>query len=417
MVHFKTFGNGIRLIVKEMPGLMSVTMGILVHTGASVESDKEDGISHFIEHMMFKGTKKRTAYQISDEMDAIGAQMNAFTSKDITCYYAKSTTGHAKEAFEILSDLFLNSTFPEDEMTREKGVIIEEINMNDDTPDDLCLDVLSEAFYGEKGYGRNILGTRENVSGFTRADIKDYMKRRYAPENIVISMAGNIDIKLAEELAEKYFAHVPASPVKNAPVEVNLAGKSLFRKKEIEQIHIGLAFPSVKRYDPLFDATQIMNSVLGGSMSSRLFQKVREELGLAYTVYSYVSPYTETGSLVVYAGVNAGNYLKSVKAVFDCISDIKKKNISKEEFMRGKEQLNSSSIFAQESTSSQMLLYGKELIYSGKVYDFEERVKKIAAVTLDDIFAAVDANFDESKIASAVVGNVDKPLDLAKILN
>ena len=141
-----------RSIVKQMPGLMSVSMGIIVHTGASVESDSEDGISHFIEHMMFKGTKKRTAYMISDAMDAIGAQMNAFTSKDITCYYAKSTTGHAAEAFEILSDLFLDSTFPEDEMSREKGVIIEEINMNDDTPDDLCLDVLSKAFYGERGY-------------------------------------------------------------------------------------------------------------------------------------------------------------------------------------------------------------------------------------------------------------------------
>ncbi len=412
MVHYKTFGNGIRLIVKQMQGLMSVSMGIIVHTGAAVESDAEDGISHFIEHMMFKGTKKRTSFQISDEMDAIGAQMNAFTSKDITCYYAKSTTAHAKEAFEILSDLFLNSVFPEEEMTREKGVIIEEINMNDDTPDDLCLDLLSKAFYGERGYGRNILGTRSNVSGFTYADVKNYLSKRYVPENIVISMAGNIDIKLAEELAEKYFAGVAPASANNSPVKVDLDGKSLFRKKEIEQIHIGLAFPSVKRYDPLFDATQILNAVLGGSMSSRLFQKVREELGLAYTVYSYVSPYTETGSLIVYAGVNAGNYLKSVDAVFDCISDIKNKNVSKEEFMRGKEQLNSSSVFAQESTSSQMLLYGKELVYSGRVYDFEERVKNIASVTLDDVLAAIDCNFDRDKLASAVVGNLDKPLEL-----
>ena len=181
--------------------------------------------------------------------------------------------------------------------------------MNDDTPDDLCLDLLSKAFYGERGYGRNILGTRQNVSGFTFDDVKNYMAKRYVPENIVISMAGNIDIKLAEELAEKYFSGVASAPANNSPVKVNLAGKSLFRKKEIEQIHVGLAFPSVKRYDPLFDATQILNAVLGGSMSSRLFQKVREELGLAYTVYSYVSPYTETGSLIVYAGVNAGTYL------------------------------------------------------------------------------------------------------------
>ena len=206
MVHFKTFDNGLRLIVKQMPGLMSVTMGIIVRTGASIETDSEDGISHFIEHMMFKGTKKRSAFRISDEMDAIGAQMNAYTSKDLTCYYAKSTTGHAGEAFEILSDLFLNSTFPEEEMVREKGVIIEEINMNDDTPDDLCLDVLSRAFYGERGYGRNILGSRENVNSFTKSDIEKYMSRRYTAGNIVISMAGNIEPEYAEELVARYFS-------------------------------------------------------------------------------------------------------------------------------------------------------------------------------------------------------------------
>lgn len=412
MVHFKKFDNGIKLIVKQMPGLMSVTMGIIVHTGASVESDKEDGISHFIEHMMFKGTKKRSAFRISDEMDAIGAQMNAFTSKDITCYYAKSTTGHAAEAFDILSDLFLNSVFPEEEMVREKGVIIEEINMNDDTPDDLCLDLLSRAYYGERGYGRNILGSRENVNGFTGNDIKNYLAARYVPENIVISMAGNIEPARAEELAEKYFAGVKASKADNRPVNVELKAQSLFKKKDIEQIHLAFAFPSVKRYDGLFDATQIMNSVLGGSMSSRLFQKVREELGLAYTVYSYLSSYAEAGSLVVYAGVNAGNYLKSVQAVFDCIDEIKKKNISEEEFKRGKEQMTSSSVFAQESTSSQMLLYGKELIYSGRVYDFEERIQKIASVKLDDVMRAIELNFNRDNLAAAVVGNVNKPIEL-----
>lgn len=412
MLHYKKFDNGTRLIVKRMPGLLSVSMGILVHTGASMESDKEDGISHFIEHMMFKGTKKRTAFEISDEMDRIGAQINAFTSKDITCYYAKSTTLHAERAFEILSDLFLNSVFPDEEIKREKGVIIEEINMNDDTPDDLCLDTLSQAFYGKSGYGRNILGSKENVNSFTVADVKNYMARHYAPQNVVIAMAGNIETQLAEELAEMYFSGLPQAECEKFHVDVNLTAQSLFRKKNIEQIHIGLAFPSVKRYDRLFDATQVMNCVLGGSMSSRLFQKVREELGLAYTVYSYVSPFAEVGSLAVYAGVNPENYLKCYDAVFDCINDIKKKNITNEEFLRGKEQLISSSIFAQESTSSQMLLYGRELIYSDKIYDFEERVKKVQAMTIDDVFEAVECNFDEKYLAAALVGNVDKPLKI-----
>ena len=410
MVHFKTLPNGIRLVVNEMSSLMSVTMGILVHTGAAYENDKEDGISHFIEHMMFKGTKKRTAFAISDEMDRIGAQMNAFTGKDATCYYAKSTTAHAAEAFEILADLFLESTFPDEEAVKEKGVIIEEINMNEDTPDDLCLDVLSRAFYGESGYGRNILGTRENVSSFAKSDVDKYMAKHYTTENIVISLAGNIDIKLAEELAVKYFSHLTRQHVDRGEIKVNLAGQSLYRKKEIEQVHLAIAYPSLKRNDKLFDATQIMNAILGGSMSSRLFQTVREELGLAYTVYSYVSAYNECGALTVYAGVNSDKYLQSVEAIHNCIEQIKKKNITEDEFVRGKEQLIASSIFSQENTSSQMLLFGKELLYNDKIYNFEERVNRISAVTLNDVFDAIDLNFDENGKASAIVGAVDKPL-------
>lgn len=412
MVHYKTLKNGIRLVVKRMEGLMSVSMGVLVGTGAYVESDKEDGISHFIEHMMFKGTKTRSAFAISDEMDRIGAQMNAFTGKDLTCYYAKSTTENAEKAFEILADLFLNSTFPHDEMTREKGVIIEEINMNEDTPDDLCLDLLGEAYYGRDGYGRNILGSRENVSGFTRADVEAYMSNRYTADNIVISMAGNIDITLAEKLTEKYFSCVPASAKQERAVEVVPKHNSVVRYKDIEQIHLAIGYPSVKRYDRLYDATMVMNSVLGGSMSSRLFQTVREKLGLAYTVYSYTTAYSDTGMLVVYAGVNADNYMKSVDAVYKCIEDIKRKDITREEFERGKEQLKSSSIFAQESTSSQMLLYGKELMYSGKLYDFEDRIARVNAVTMDDVFEAVECSFDSSRMAAAVVGKTDKPLKI-----
>lgn len=410
MIHFKQLDNGLKLVVNQMSGLMSVTMGILVHTGASVESDKEDGISHFIEHMMFKGTKKRTAYQISDEMDRIGAQMNAFTGKDITCYYAKSTTGHAQEAFEILADLFLNSTFPEDELAREKGVIIEEINMNEDTPDDLCLDTLSRAFYGERGYGRNILGPRKNVEGFTKADIQSYMQKRYCSDNIVISMAGNIDVNAAEEMVEKHFGDMPKCCCCKTDVKVDLKAQSLFKTKDIEQVHIGIAYPSVKRYDGLFDATQIMNAILGGSMSSRLFQTVREESGLAYTVYSYISTYCETGTLAVYAGVNSEKYQQSAEAIYNCLNDLRKKNISEEEFLRGKEQLISSQIFAQESTSSQMLLFGKELLYRGQVYNFEERVNKISSVTLNDVLDAIDVNFNDKYKAVALIGAVDKPL-------
>ena len=410
MVHFKQLENGVRLIVKQMSGLMSVTMGILVGTGACVESSEEDGISHFIEHMMFKGTKTRTAFQISDEMDAIGAQVNAFTGRDMTCYYAKSTSGHAAEAFDILADLFLNSVFPEEEIKKEKGVVVEEISMNEDTPDDLCLDVLSKAFFGEENYGRNILGSKKNVRGFTKADMQAYMNERYTADNIVISMAGNISVELAEELVLKHFSCLSDKKCSKRDLCVSLKGKNLYRKKDIEQIHIGIAYPCMKRYERLCDATQIMNAVFGGSMSSRLFQTVREKLGLAYTVYSYTAAYEQSGSLIVYAGVNADDYMSSVSAIYDCIADIKKKNLTEEEFLRGKEQLLSSSIFAQKSTSSQMLLYGKELLYSGKIYDFEDRVNKINGVTLNDVYEAIEYNFDDKYKATAIIVKVDKPL-------
>ena len=410
MVHFKQLGNGIRLIVKEMSGLMSVSMGIIVGTGACVETAAEDGISHFIEHMMFKGTATKTAFQISDRMDAIGAQVNAFTGKDITCYYAKSTSNHAAEAFEILSDLFLNSTFPEDEMTREKGVVCEEISMNEDTPDDLCLDLLSKAFFGEENYGRNILGTKSNVNGFTRKNIADYMNDRYAADNVVISMAGNISVAQAEEMVNKHFSSVKPLKADARALNVNLQSRNLYKEKDIEQVHVAIAYPSMKRYERLCDATQIMNAVLGGSMSSRLFQTVREKLGLAYTVYSYVTPYEKSGALTVYAGVNADSYMQSVEAIYDCIADLKKKTLTEDEFKRGKEQLLSSLIYAQESTSSQMLLYGKEVVYSGKIYDFEDRVNKLNSVTLNDVYEAIEYNFDDRYRATALVGKVDRPL-------
>jgi predicted Zn-dependent peptidase len=385
-------------------------MGIIVGTGACVESDEEDGISHFIEHMMFKGTQKRTASQISDQMDAIGAQVNAFTGKDMTCYYAKSTLDHAAEAFEILSDLFLNSVFPDVEMKREKGVVIEEISMNKDTPDDLCLDMLGKAFFGETNYGRTILGSRKNVRSFKRENIQSYMKDRYTADNIVISMAGNIPVDLAQALVEKYFADVPKTHKQQRVIDVRLKSQNVFKKKDIEQVHIGIAYPSMKRYEKLVDATQIMNAVFGGSMSSRLFQSVREKLGLAYTVYSYLTTYELSGALVIYAGVNADKYMQSVDAIYDCIKKLKSKDMTEDEFKRGKEQMLASNIFAQESTSSQMLLYGKELIYSGNIYNFEERVKKLNSVTLNDVYEAIEYNFDDTYKATALVGNATKHL-------
>lgn len=413
MTYTKTFPSGLRMVVKKIDGLLSVSMGAVVGTGSCFETERENGVSHFIEHMMFKGTQKRTAFEISDAMDRIGAQVNAFTSKDITCYYAKSTSDHAGEAFEILSDFVLGSVFPEEEMDREKGVVLEEISMVEDTPDDLCLDVLAEAYFGKEGYGRPILGPAENVKRFSRRELFDYIEERYAPENIVISFAGNIDVKYAEELVEKYFeSGMKKRAYKAREKKISLCGGSLFKVKDIEQVHIAFAYPSLRREDKLMDAALVMNTILGGGMSSRLFQKVREQMGLAYTVYSYISSFTEGGLLTIYAGVNPANVQKAQDAIFDTVSDLCKNKFTDDEFLRGKEQLKSSVILSQENTASQMVSYGKHMLFTGEVFDPEKRAKEIGEMTREDCEKALAMNFDAEKLAAAAVGKLDAPLTI-----
>ncbi len=412
MIKTKTLQNGVRVIVKQMDGLLSVTMGVLVGTGAAFETDEEDGISHFVEHMQFKGTDKHTAFGLSDAFDALGAQVNAFTGKDLTCYYAKSTSDHAKEAFALLAELFLRAQFPEEEMAREKGVVVEEINMDEDSPEDLCLDLLARAAYGNEGYGRNILGPVQNVEGFTRAQLFDYKKRRYCPENVVVSFAGNIDVSLAEELAEQYFSPMERGTFQKRVPKTEWKAGSLFKKKQIEQAHFAFAFPSVARDDPAYFATQVMNTILGGGMSSRLFKRVREELGLAYSVYSYTSHYQETGLFTVYAGVNPQKAEKAAGAIKEVLSDFGRKNVSEEEFLRGREQMKASTVFSQENTSSQMLLYGKSMLYKNEIFDFEKRMRDISALTHQDILDAIDKNFDFDKVAVSTVGNLKEPITL-----
>ena len=409
----KTYPSGLRLVVKRMEGLLSVSMGVLAGTGSSHERAEENGISHFLEHMMFKGTNKRSAFAISDAMDRIGAQVNAFTSKELTCYYAKATSEHAGEAFGILADFVLDSVFPQEEMEREKGVVLEEIAMNEDTPDDLCLDVLAEAYFGAEGYGSTILGPSENVKKFTREDLFGYVRERYAPENLVISFAGNISPAEAEELVEKYFAPLlrprPLAP-RTRPFTVR--GGSLFRTKDIEQAHIAFAYPAPARDDALSDAALVANIVLGGGMSSRLFQRVREQLGLAYTVYSYLTSYTEGGVLTVYAGVNPKNVERAQDAVFAVIRDLCKDKPCGAEFLRGKEQLKSSLILGQESTASQMILYGKRMLFNGDVLDFAGRIAQIEALTEEDIAQAAEQVFAGRVRAAAIVGKVNAALPI-----
>ncbi len=412
MVFEKRYENGLKLVVKRMQGLMSVTMGILVGTGSNVETDAEDGISHFIEHMQFKGTKTRNAFQLSDAFDRLGAQVNAFTSKEITCYYSKCTSDHTADCFALLADLFLESTFPEDEMEREKGVICEEIAMNEDSPEDLCMDILAQTYYGKRNYGRNILGPAKNVKGFTFDDVMAYKKARYCPENIVISFAGEIDPTTAQALVESYFGKMDKGVFEERSIQIETRHLSAVKKKPIEQMHLALAYPSIPRGHENEELYAAINAVLGGSMSARLFQEVREKRGLAYSVYSYLSSYQQCGSLCIYAGVNPAKIEEAYTAVLDVVKTLKEKGISEEEFMRSREQMKSGMFFSNESTNSQMLLYGKYMLFNNTVFNFEDKLKRINAMTVDKANAVLNDMFNAEKSSVALVGNTDKALQL-----
>ncbi len=413
MIFTKTFENGLRVIINKMDSFMSVSCGVLVKTGSANESDVENGISHFIEHTMFKGTEKRSAFQISEAIDNIGGQINAFTSKEITCYYTKSTSDKIEDSLEVLSDIFFNSKFDEAELEKEKGVVIEEIKMSEDTPEDILLDLLAESYYGKNGLGKTILGPEENIKRFTRQDILDYMAKYYTADNVVISISGGVDEKVVFDLIEKYFAK-KFNALKSAnQLETKAEGvKNLFRQKQIEQAHIGISFPAFSVNDERAECLNIANTVLGGGMSSRLFQKVREELGLAYSVYSYPSLYKNSGVLEIYAGVNVESRDLALKAILDVVKDFADNGITEDEFNRGKVQIKSSFVFGNESTATQMLLYGKYLLLRDVVFDVEEKMKLYDTISLQEVNATIKEIFDCDNVSFACVSPKNDPIKI-----
>jgi len=406
MIHFKQFDNGLRLIINKMNGFVSASAGILVKTGSANESETENGISHYIEHVMFKGTQKRSAFEISDHIDRIGAQINAFTSKEMTCYYTKSTGEHLENSLEVLSDIFFNSVFDKKELEKEKGVVIEEINMSEDTPEELCLDLLAQSYYGKSGLGQTILGPAKNIRRFTREDVLDYMDKYYTADNVVIALAGDIDVERAEKFVEENFAGKFKTKNSASQIKTELCErKFLYKSKPIEQTHLGFAMKGFSMHDEMSDAFAIANTILGGGMSSRLFQKIREELGLAYSVYSYSSQYKDNGVLEIYAGVNTAQRDLAVEAIVEEVKRFKREGIAEQEFLRGKEQMKSAFILGRESTASQMMLYGKYLLYLDKQFDVKERLKKIDKISLKDVLSAIEQSFDIEKASTATVGS------------
>ena len=383
-----TMPNGLRVIGERIPHFRSASVGLWVGTGSQHETPAEAGLSHFLEHMVFKGTEKRTARQIAEEMDAVGGQLNAFTSKECTCFYAKTVDEHLPLAMDVVCDLAVHPSFDAKEMEKEKGVVLEEISMSEDTPEDLVHELLMLAYYGDQPIARPILGSEERISGYARQDLVNYWSARYRPQNCVFSIAGNYDWAQVQELLEKHLGTWTQDGLREVNCFTNPMPPTVITKeKEIEQVHICLGFPGLPIGDERSYELSLFNSVYGGAMSSRLFQKIREESGMAYTVYSYPNAYTDAGMLSVYAGTNPEAAVEVSGMILDEAKKLADEGMTMDEFTMAREQLKSSYILGQESTSSRMQSAGRRMLLMNTTRTESEVIDRVNAIRYEEVNA------------------------------
>jgi predicted Zn-dependent peptidase len=390
-----TCQNGVRIVLEQIPTVRSVAIGVWIGTGSRNENPENNGISHFLEHMFFKGTKTRSAREIAESFDSIGGQVNAFTSKEYTCYYAKVLDNHAQFALEVLADMFFNSTFVAEELNKEKNVVNEEIKMYEDTPDDIVHDLLSKAIYNEHPLGYPILGTEETLQTFTGEKLEQYMHETYTPENVVISIAGNVPEAFIKN-AEEYFGSYEASKEKIEHVRPEFHANKISRKKETEQAHLCLGFEGLQIGHKDVYSLIVLNNVLGGSMSSRLFQDVREQRGLAYSVFSYHSAYLDSGIVTIYGGTGAKQLDVLYETIQETLSKLTADGITEKELNNSKEQLKGSLMLSLESTNSRMSRNGKNELLLGRHRSLDEIVEQIDQVTKNSVDSMANSIFTDN---------------------
>lgn len=403
-----TLKNGLRIIGERIPHFRSVSVGFWVGSGSQYETPDEAGLSHFLEHMVFKGTEKRTTRQIAEEMDKVGGQLNAFTSKECTCFYAKVVDEHLPLAMDVLSDLVTAPIFDPAELEKEKGVVIEEINMSADDPEDSVHELLMLANYGDQPVARPILGTEEKIAAYSSEDLRAYWKKMYRPQNTVLALAGNYDwnavVALAEKLLDKWLPDAFESRACTTnPVPVTL----LTKEKDIEQIHICLGFPALPIGDERSYELSLFNSVFGGAMSSRLFQKIREERGAAYTVYSYPNAYTDSGMLSVYAGTNPDAAEEVYGLLLGEAKKLASEGMTRDEFMMAREQLKAGYILGLESTSARMQSLGRRLLLLGNTRTETEVIDRVNAIDFDSTNALMHEILSAPHSAALVGKNAE----------
>jgi predicted Zn-dependent peptidase len=404
VVNKTVLSNGIKILTKQMPHVRSVSMGVWVNVGARDESPEENGLSHLIEHMIFKGTQKRTAYQIAKEFDAIGGQTNAFTAMENTCYHARVLESHLDTMVDILTDIFLNSVFESGEVERERPVILQEIGMVEDNPEEYIHILSGKNYWGDNPLGRSILGSPENILRFDARAVREFFQRCYQPDRILIAAAGNLSHDRFVNLIAPAFETI--RPGNGFPQRTTPDSKPQVEvcHRQLEQVHICLSAPGLATTDPARFAFSLMNSILGGNMSSRLFQEIREKRGLAYSVYSYLVSYEDTGMFGVYAGVEPSRAVEVTALIAETMRQLKMTPVRSEELQDAKEFTKGNMLLASESTDNQMVRLAQGEINFQRYISLEEVVNQIEAVGVEDIQSLADVLFQDQKLVLTVLG-------------
>ncbi|MBE6020750.1 MAG: insulinase family protein [Clostridiales bacterium] len=395
---------GAQVVLEKIPYVKSTCVGVWVKAGSVNENGKNFGISHFIEHMTFKGTPSRNAKQIAEDIDRIGGQINAFTGKEATCYYVKTLDSNIGKAVEVLLDIFFHSSYDDVEMEREKQVVYEEINMHDDSPEDDVSDTFYEALFNDHPLGTEILGTKEILASLTADDLRKYVDENYTMNNVLISVTGNFDEDEILGTFEKHFKQLSKKEQKKVIYPDKYEPKFIYKERDIEQAHICMGVRGAKLDDDLHYARHIVCGILGGSMSSRLFQSIREEKGMAYSVYSYLSSYTNDGCFTIYAGVGQDKLPETIRLIREELALLKDKGITADEFNAAKEQLKSSYTFSLENVSGKMASNGKSQLLLGKIYTPEETLDKISSVTMEEVEKVIKEFTDMNNYSASATG-------------
>lgn len=399
--------NGVRVVTYPMQGMRSMSLGLWINAGSAYESATCSGVSHFVEHMLFKGTETRSAKELSDIVDGIGGQINAFTSKECTSYYIKVLDTHLDVAVELLADMLLRSVHDPVEIEKEKNVILDEIASYEDSPEDVVYDLLAEVIYGKHPLGFPILGSEDSVRSLSRDTIELLLKERYTAENIVISVAGSFDeADLLRRLEEQFGVVQKAGAPAVDPAVPAFTKAWAVKEKDIEQVHLCVGFDGVKYSDDDLYPLMVLNNVLGGGTSSRLFQSIRENQGLAYSVYSHPSLYKDNGLMTIYASFVPENLKPVMKSLCEELQNMRRHDISQDEIMRGKEQLKGNYILGLESTGSFMSMMGKSELMAGMIETIDEVIEKIDRVEAVDVFRMADRILTPECYAVALTGRI-----------